>query len=215
MREGIISSEAVNSLGWAEEVFYRRLHSVVDDYGRYYADETLLRAACYPRQIDRVGNPDIAKWLAKCAGAGLVRTYTVDSKRYLEVARFGQHVRSKQSKFPPPPDDCNADVVQMHSTRSANAPLDVDVFGDGDGRRKRRAPPKTTLPENFAISPRVKVWASAHGFANVEAHFEFFVSKCRAKGYAYVDWDEGFMGAMRGDWAKLGKGTPGEKRMVM
>ena len=48
IREGILTSERIEMLGWAEEVFYRRLMSVVDDFGRYYARPALLRAACYP-----------------------------------------------------------------------------------------------------------------------------------------------------------------------
>lgn len=126
VREGIITSESVNSLSWAEEVFYRRLLSVVDDYGRYYGNPSLLRAACYPLQLDKVGNQDIAKWLTKCVGAGLVKVYTVDGKEYIEVLKFGQQVRAKSSKYPA----CIADATQMHSRRTADAHL--DVVGDGD-----------------------------------------------------------------------------------
>ncbi|MDZ4344453.1 MAG: hypothetical protein U1E51_18685 [Candidatus Binatia bacterium] len=100
MREGIITSESVNSLSWPEEVFYRRLLSVVDDYGRYHGNPSLLRAACYPLQIDKVGNQDIAKWLTACVRVGLVRAYTVDGKPYIEVVKFGQQIRTNKSKFP-------------------------------------------------------------------------------------------------------------------
>lgn len=123
MREGIITSELVNSLGWAEEVFYRRLLSVVDDFGRFHGNPSLLRAACYPLQVDKVGNQDIAKWLTKCVGAGLVKAYTVEGKDYVEVSKFGQQVRAKNSKFPA----CAADAKQLHSRRTASAHLDVSV----------------------------------------------------------------------------------------
>ena len=43
LREGILTSERIERLDWAEEVFYRRVMSVVDDYGRYYARPALLR----------------------------------------------------------------------------------------------------------------------------------------------------------------------------
>ena len=100
LREGILTSERVACLGWPAEVFYRRLMSVVDDFGRYYAKPELLRAAVYPLQFDKVGNPDIAKWIAVCREAGLVRTYTVEQKEYLELLDFRQQVRAKASKFP-------------------------------------------------------------------------------------------------------------------
>jgi hypothetical protein len=52
LRDGILTSEAVASLDWASEVFYRRLYSIVDDYGRHEAGHQLLRAKCYPLQTD-------------------------------------------------------------------------------------------------------------------------------------------------------------------
>ena len=104
IRDGILSSEPVCSLGWAQEVFYRRLMSVVDDYGRYHANSKLLRAACYPLQIDKVTDADIGKWLTECVTAGLVSVYRAsDRKSYLQIEKFGQQVRSK-SKYPAPDD---------------------------------------------------------------------------------------------------------------
>lgn len=136
LREGILSSERIAVLGWPEEVFYRRLMSVVDDFGRYYAHPSLLHAALYPLQLNKVSDSDIGKWLTSCVNAALVRVYPAsDGKRYLEVLDFRQQVRAKESKFPgfdpqlqggPP-----ADVAHVRSKRVADAP--VFVFGDGDG----------------------------------------------------------------------------------
>ena len=53
IREGILDSKAVNALSEQAEIFYRRLMSVVDDYGRFEADTELLRARCFPRQLER------------------------------------------------------------------------------------------------------------------------------------------------------------------
>lgn len=93
IRDGILSSESVCSLGWAAEVFYRRLQSVVDDYGRFEAHPKLLRSKCYPIQFDKVSDADIGKWLADCATAGLVSVYpAADGKRYLQVEKFGQRI---------------------------------------------------------------------------------------------------------------------------
>ena len=39
------------------------------------------------------------------------------------------------------------------------------------------------------------------GFEHLDRHLERFISKVKAKGYAYADWDEGFMGAISDDWA--------------
>ena len=96
VREGILTSARVARLGWAEEVFFRRLMSVVDDFGRYYADPGLLRAACYPRQLDKVSDANIQAWLDVAVSAGLVVAYSAeDGERYVEMLRFGQQVRAK------------------------------------------------------------------------------------------------------------------------
>lgn len=132
LREGILTSERVARLGWPAEVFYRRLMSVVDDFGRYYATPMLLRAACYPLHLDKVSDSDIGKWLAVCAEADLVRVYPAeDGKRYLQMVDFRQQVRATASKFPQMQDGCVADAQQVPSKREA--PAHLDVFGDGDG----------------------------------------------------------------------------------
>lgn len=129
LREGIISSEAVCGLSWAAEVFYRRLFSVVDDYGRFHATPALLRAACYPLQLDRVSDADIVSWLTDCCSSGLIISYEVDGKKYLEVLKFQQHVRAKRSKFPSMHSTCSADAMHMR----ANAHEGGVVFGDEGG----------------------------------------------------------------------------------
>ncbi len=102
LRDGILTSEPVDRLGWAEEVFYRRLYSIVDDHGRFYANPKLIRAAAYPLKLDRVSDPDIGKWLTVCVEAGLVRVYSAsDEKRYIQILKFNQRIQAK-SKFPDP-----------------------------------------------------------------------------------------------------------------
>lgn len=113
-----MTSPRIAKLTWPAEVFYRRLHSVVDDFGRYYGDPMLLRAGCYPRQLDKVSDSDIGKWIRETVEAGLVRGFEHEEQRYLEVLDFRQKVRANKSKFPqPPPLD-----EQMHSRCIADAP---------------------------------------------------------------------------------------------
>lgn len=100
LRDGILTSERVDALDWREEVFYRRLQSVVDDHGRFYANPKLILAACFPLRVGKVSDSDILKWLTACVTAALVRVYPAsDGKRYLEILDFGQRIQSK-SKFP-------------------------------------------------------------------------------------------------------------------
>lgn len=63
---------------------------------------------------------------------------------------------------------------------------------------------KTSLPENFQISDRVKAWAAEKGHGRLPERFEQFVGYVRRSGKTYLDWDEAFMSAVREDWAKFG-----------
>jgi hypothetical protein len=210
VRDGILSSEPVCSLSWPEEVFYRRLMQVADDHGRYYALPKLLRAACYPLQIDKVSDSDIGKWLTALVEAALVRVYPAsDGKRYVEIMKFGQRIQSK-SKFPDPPEPtinppC-ATVENRESPRPTvtNGLVVVEGVVEGVSTRKRARRVQTPMPDDFGISERVKAWAAEKGHTRLDEHFESFKAKCAAKGYTYADWDSAFMEAIRGDWAKVG-----------
>lgn len=213
LREGILSSERVDALAsWASETFYRRLHSVVDDFGRYYANPSLLRAACYPLKLDKVSNADVDKWLADCAGAGLVSTYEVDGKRYLQLLDFRQQVRATASKYPEPPSGCLADAQQLRTKTETYPETDAKPKSDSEtkagakdkaARGARTRSPRAPMPEGFEASPRVEAWAQEKGFDRLDEHLESFRRKCAANGYTYADWDAAFMEAIREDWAKL------------
>lgn len=123
IREAILSSESVASLGWAEEVFYRRLMSIVDDYGRYEASPKLLRAKCYPMQIDDVTADDVEKWLHGAQKAGLISLYAANGKNYLQINKFQQQTRTA-SKFPAIDSECSQMISSAH--------LDVVVSVGGD-----------------------------------------------------------------------------------
>ena len=134
LREGILTSPRVNKLNANEELFYRRLMSVVDDYGRYYAHETLLRAACYPFQLDRVKEDSISKHLAACVDARLIFPYTVNGTAYLQLLDFRQQTRS-DSKFPEPDkqlySECLAIAKQLETGCKSNAlVVGVGVVGE-------------------------------------------------------------------------------------
>jgi len=105
VREGILTSERVDRIAEdpAAEVFYRRLQSVVDDYGLYYAHPSLLRAALYPLRVDLIPESSVTRYLEACSAAGLVRVYSVAGKSYVQVLDFRQRSRAKP-RFPLPPD---------------------------------------------------------------------------------------------------------------
>lgn len=210
LREGILTSDKVTRLGWAAEVFYRRLMSVADDYGRFHALPKLLRAACYPLQIDKVSDADIGKWFSECETAGLVSVYPAqDGKRYVQIVNFGQQIRAK-SKFP---DACGCEPPLATASNCAQVSANAHLVGvvsvsesvvvDSRKRDPRTKPKKTPMPEGFAISERVTAWANEKAFDRLDEHLQAFARKCAANGYQYADWDAALMEAIREDWAKL------------
>jgi hypothetical protein len=131
IREGINDSERVDALSLEAEVFYRRLQLVVDDYGRFEADEILLLSNAYPRRIKSISLDQIASWLNECTAGEepLVVVYQVGRKRYLEVTDFRQRIRCSSSKYPSPPLANSArrtNVGQMSDTCPTNAGLARD-----------------------------------------------------------------------------------------
>ena len=143
LRDGIIESERVNKLSVGAEIFYRRLMSRADDHGRYHANLNLLRAACYPLQLDRVSLSNVRDWLTECGESpSLVREYSVDGKNYLEIINFGQRVRSSVSKFPDPSRTIDSEsrtsaaraTTPTTTTTPHTTPHTVAIVGDFEER---------------------------------------------------------------------------------
>lgn len=128
IREGIISSPRINALSLGAEVFYRRVMTVADDYGRYHASPVTLRGALWPICPEKVTEKQIVSWLSECLATAnpLIIIYEVQGCTYLQITDFGQQIRGK-SKFPAPEEgkpnnpNCLSDDEQAQSGCKANA----------------------------------------------------------------------------------------------
>ena len=106
IREGINDSKAINQLSDSAEIFFRRLMSVVDDFGRYEADFTLLRAKLFGFKLDDWPEDRIGRALQECStringgDEPLVLLYACGKKKLLQVSNFGQ--RRRTSKYAGP-----------------------------------------------------------------------------------------------------------------
>lgn len=179
IRDGILRSEKVNALEPLTELFYRRLMSVVDDYGRTEAHPTLLRSSCYPLLIDKVDEASVKKHIKSCQEVGLVQLYTVEGKHFIQLINFNQQVRAKVSKYPDPPANNSrrvADAVQVKSF----AHLDGDVDGDGDvvecvdGTRQGASHSLAEIPtidevKAYAVTIGLVEWKAVDWFQKQEA----------------------------------------------
>lgn len=135
LREGILTSERVDRLTPQGELFYRRLMSVVDDFGRFDGRPQMLRVSCFPLRVDRVREADISRWLDELQTAGLIALYAVNGKPYLEMHDFRQQVRAKESRYPAKPEPiggCVADAKQQIGGCVADEHVDGGGGGGGD-----------------------------------------------------------------------------------
>lgn len=105
IRGGILDSDRVNSLSWAAECFYRRILSLVDDYGNYDGRIEVLRADAYKLKLNQVSTTDVAKWLDDSIAAGLVSCYEVGGKKFIHLYGFGQRLKKYKRKFPESPEE--------------------------------------------------------------------------------------------------------------
>lgn len=206
IREGILDSDRVNALDFPAEVFYRRLMSKVDDHGLYDARLEVLKSHLYPVRGARVRETDISRWMAECQKAGLIALYMSAGKPYLQMLDTKWTARSEPKyPLPTPANNCSQPETGVPVVVVVDVVEDVVV---GTTPRRRGKQPKVPMPEGFAISDRVRKWADEKGHDRLEERLEHFKGKALANGYAYADWDEAFMGAIRDDWAKLPKGAP-------
>lgn len=144
LREAILDSERVCSLSFPAEVLYRRLMSVVDDFGRFDGRLSVLRSRLYPLQIEKVREADIERWIAECVKAGLIVLYSVSAKPYILFRNLGEP-RAKESKYPAPPSE--SERTQPHASENICAQTQTDV--------NRRAQLKTDVPYSSSYSDSI------------------------------------------------------------
>ena len=75
----ILKDDRLNRVSPLAELLFRRLLSVVDDYGAYESDIRVIRAYCYPLKVDRIREADISRWIQELETAGLIAP--VDTSR--------------------------------------------------------------------------------------------------------------------------------------
>jgi hypothetical protein len=123
LKPGIRDSEAIDALSPLTEVFYYRLLVTVDDFGRFDARPAMIKAQCFPIR-DSVNAKSCALMLSELQTSGLIDVYEVDGKTVLQVCKWDNVPRAKESKYADKP----ADGLQMHTTvcnLNTNVPLTV------------------------------------------------------------------------------------------
>lgn len=113
LREGILTSERVNQLEPAAEVFYRRLMSKVDDHGLFDARSSILRTQLFPLRVDKVTESDCEQWLTDCINAELLIVYQSHGKPFLQMKDTNWQLRSKP-KYELPINGCKQLIAPVY-----------------------------------------------------------------------------------------------------
>lgn len=150
LKPGVRDSEAIDSLSPLAEVLFYRLLVTVDDFGRYDGRAAMVKAHCFPIKDMPVGK--CAALLQELHDCGLVMLYTVDDKPYVQMCKWDNAPRAKESKFPP----IEAGEQHLHTDASnprAVLPLTVTVTETEtvNGNRNGNTAPRT----RSAATPQV------------------------------------------------------------
>ena len=111
LKPGIRDSESIEKLSHIAEILYYRLIVTVDDFGRYDARSSMVKAACFPIK-DSINANKTETLLDELAKHGLIQIYKVDNKPYLQMTKWDNVPRAKESKYPAVLHDC----IQMHTS---------------------------------------------------------------------------------------------------
>ncbi len=216
------TSEDIVGLSPLARLLYIGLWCESDREGRLNWKPRTLKMKYLPAE-----SCDIAALCQELVDSNLVAPYIVDGEPYALLPSFKKHQtinsRESASSIPDPPDE-------LHVHAREHICLHVQDDGDGKGKEgkgregkgkehasgdatRKRAPSKTTLPPDFGVSERVRVWAAEKGHGQLDRHLESFRAKAAANGYTYADWDAAFMEAIRGNWANLPPGSGGPENL--
>lgn len=203
-------SESMGNVSREARLCFILLWTIADDAGRLRGNSRMLASLLYP--YDNDAPKLIDKWLADLEANGCVVRYSVDGQSYIQICNWLNHQRIDKptaSKIPSFQEDSRGFAKGREDSYGEGIGMEGSGIGkegngtpDGDTPKKPKSR-KQPIPENFALSERVKTWAKAKGYDRLDERLEHFISKAKASGYQYADWDEAFMGAVRDDWAKL------------
>ena len=127
-------SEKIDKLSPEAERFFYRLLVVVDDYGCYDARPSLLARKVFPLK-ENIDGRMADKWLSECVKQGLIETYEVDGKEYLEVLQFDQRIRLMRRKYPKNP-KCPS-LVSNPPSPVSNPPLESESESESESEKDK------------------------------------------------------------------------------
>jgi hypothetical protein len=216
LREGICTSDSIESLSPEAEVTFYRLLVVCDDYGYMDARPAILKAQCFPLK-DSATQAKIQGWIKELAKQGLITVYEKDDKPFLAVSKWEQRVRSRQ-RYPGPLDDgCRSIGGQLSDNCQTTDRLGLGR-GKGKGAHDERFERFWEIyPRKVAKGDALKAWAKANPDDALTEKILAAVSAAKGRPQ-WLNEDGKFIPypatwLNRGQWDDSASGS--EKRMVM
>jgi hypothetical protein len=221
IKPGLFKNEILGVADPLYTLLFEGLWLLADRAGRLEDRPLRIKAEVFPYREGL----DVVSMLSWLEAHGFILRYSSNGLALIQITEFAKHQnphKNEPDSIYPPPDEIGAtseNVGSAHADSGFRIPdsgLRIPVAPAAPAapppapKDKKTKAGHTTLPEDFGISDRVRKWAKAKGYGQLEEHLEAFKRKARAKGYTYANWDDAFMEAIREDWAKLrGRSTNG------
>lgn len=138
LRASYTDSKRINALSAEGERMFCRLLVHVDDFGRCEACADLLRGKLFSRQLDKVSETKVKKWIEELADNKLLFLYIVNDQIYIQMDKW-EKGRAKTSKCPNPPTDVSK-CLQMYTRANKSPDSDSDSDTDTDTDKKFVSP---------------------------------------------------------------------------
>jgi hypothetical protein len=150
LKESIRRSDTIDQLTAAEEVFFYRLLTACDDFGRFDGRAAILRAELFPLRVDSVTTATVQGWLETLVRVGLVMLYENNGKQYLQIVTWREHqqVRADKSKYPDP--DAGESTILQASDSDGYQPQSSDIRFPRTRTRNRNRYTNTEQNEDVA-----------------------------------------------------------------
>jgi hypothetical protein len=150
LKPGIRDSEAIDAVSAQAECLFYRLLVTVDDFGRFDARPSMVKAACFPIK-DSVSAADCERLLSSLSAHGLIVVYVCDGKPYLQMCKWDNQARAKVSKYPAPSDGC----AQVHT--SVRKPCTLLPETETETETENREPEPLLAPSAIALEAEPSV----------------------------------------------------------
>lgn len=222
IKPGLFKNEVLGVADPLYTLLFEGLWLLADREGRLEDRPIRIKGELFPYR-DGLDMNAMLSWLGR---EGFIHRYHANGLAVIQIVAFAKHQNPHKNEAPSelPPD---TESLGTASEKIGTAPADPgflipdSLIADtptpaapppppSAAKPKKQKPAQSLIPDDFAISERVRKWAERKGYGQLDDHLESFIRKCKAKAYQNASWDDAFMEAIREDWAKLrGKSANG------